>query len=115
MYVRELPRHVPQQPPKREKKISSDYQVTICCVCCIDVNISKSSCKLVPSVLGFASAKFDIFFQREMALKVAILEYLVISWDFLKYQLISTSQDIKKAPESNLMLNYQSFDIVMFL
>ena len=50
-----------------------------------------------------------------MALEVAILEYLVISCDFLKYQLISTPQDIKKAPESNLMLNYQSFDIVMFL
>jgi hypothetical protein len=82
---------------------------------CRCVKFSKSTCKLVPSVPGFASAKFDIFFQREMALKVAVLEYLVISWNFLKYQLISTPQDIKKAPESNLMLNYQSFDIVMFL
>ena len=43
--------------PEREKYISSDYQVTICCVCCINVNISKSTCKLVPSVPGFASAK----------------------------------------------------------
>lgn len=87
MYVRELPRHLPQQLPKREKKISSDYQVTICCVCVV-VSIfqrtrkpntkrkisfsgfveappffersSKSTCKLVPSVPGFASAKLDI-------------------------------------------------------
>jgi len=104
VYVREPPRLLPQQLPKREKKISSDYQLRLCRVCSFDVSISKSTCKLIPSVLGFASAKFDLFFQREMALKVAILEYLVISCDFLKYQLISIPQDIKKTPKSNLMV-----------
>ena len=62
---------------------------------CRCTNFQRALAKVNPSVLGFASAKFDIFFQREMALKVAVLEYLVISWNFLKYQLISTPQDIK--------------------
>ena len=45
---------------EREKKISSDHQLRLFSVCRFDVNMSKSTCKLVPSVPGFAGAKLGI-------------------------------------------------------
>ena len=52
VYVRELPRHLPQQLPKRERKISSDYQVTICCVCVVVSNFQRTLANLFPASRG---------------------------------------------------------------